>query len=262
MEQFKHYSFRGKKSLSQPSLLFQVRLDVHDHRSGFFALVEELFEGPWLADRELQWTRDMVHAIDESTLEEIEPREGAVWPAWAEVKIRRYLSHFHRFSIWRNYDLSIYSEPRESKEEFLRRCEVLETDERDHQLEKIRDIFLRRFLEVEGRLLGEGAEAPWEAKSREGRLSEIRDVFSQVRERFSCCFLKEDLSPLTEEDFSWTVTIDIESRERLEALRAEFISQYNEISDFARRRAHAVERYEVPLAHSQVEIVSRGILWR
>jgi hypothetical protein len=257
----KHYRLRGAKAESA-SLLFHVRLNIQDVRSGYRVEDDEYFEGPWFAESDLHWTRDMVKKLDGKRLIEVKPSHPVSWPQSADEQIIHYLLHFYRPMIWKNFELNLYSNPYESKEEFVKRCINASREQRQKELERVIDVYLRRFLEVEKKLLAATEEDGWERKTLEDRISQIRQLFSQIRERFSFYAIREESTPVSEADFSWTTAVDIETQERLAALREEFLIQYNRINHTYEEGAKRLESYEVPLSHLQIEILGRGCLWR
>ncbi|UCF38190.1 MAG: hypothetical protein JSU96_04870, partial [Acidobacteriota bacterium] len=82
-----------------------------------------------------------------------------------------------------------------------------------------------------------------------------------IREQFSRCFLREHLSPLLPDDLVVGEVGDVELSERLEEIRVEFLTAYNALSERFRSQVLALETYDVPLNHSQVELMARAILW-
>ncbi len=258
----KHYQVRGVQSPSDPVLLFRVRLDIHDIRSGYSAANEGFYEAPWLDESDLDWTRDMVRSVDLNTLEEIEPPHPIEWPSSGEQKILRYFVHFSRTRIWKNAELSIYSYLNQTKEDFLDKCRVFASRDMRGDLEKVKGIFLHRFLDLEQKRLFAVQAEPWDLETSEQRISQVRDAFSGIRESLSRCLMGEDVKPIREEDFVWEPTPDVESEERLKDVLAEFVARHNELVDECVARAQNVEEYEVTVSHGQIEIISRAVLWK
>jgi hypothetical protein len=203
----------------------------------------------------------MVRSIEPSSLQEIDPPEVVTWPPGADEKLVRHLLQHHRIPLWRNYKLAMYSAPQETREDFITRCLSSLGEERTSALQKVQDIFLRRFLEIEQLLMEKIQEEDSQPELQERMLSRVRDLFSDFREDFSRCFLEESLNPLKESDLDWTGKIDIEFQERILKLRSDMVTRYNEISEAAKKKAESVEEYEVTLSYQQVQIVSRGVLW-
>jgi hypothetical protein len=262
MARIKHYKLRGRENSGQPSLLFEVRLEIYDVRSGYSGVDSGLYEGPWLASGEFDWTVDMVQPVAVDTIEEVTPPKEMNWPEDGDDRIIRHFVRFFRIPIWRNSELAIYSYPGQTRKGFQARCAALLLAERRKAVESVRDVFLRRFLELEARAFTYVDEHPWDPVPTERRNSEIRCLFSEIRESFSNCFLRESLDPISENDLSWTGEIDVETSDRLESLRAELVNQFNDINGLYREKSTRVESYEVPVNHSQIEVVSKGILWK
>jgi hypothetical protein len=209
----------------------------------------------------VDWTRDLVERVESSSLQECSPLHSISWPEVADKKLLRYLLQFYRIPLWKNYRLVLYSTPGESKKDFIRRCISAQRDERNVALQKVKDIFLRRFLELEQKFLQITEDDDLGIEGRDQALSRIRDLFSDFRDGFSRCFLNDSLVPLEETDLDWTGNVRIDFQERIDKLRADFVAQYNEVVRSNRQKAECLEVYEVPLAYSHVDIVSRGVLW-
>lgn len=258
----KHYKAKTAEVLrTQPDLLFEVRFDLRDVRSGLSGSEYGVFSAPVLTESDLDWTTDMVRSIDFETLEEIRPVRLVEWPPSADTQITRYLLKNRRTSLWRNSELGIYSQMGESRDEFVDRCIELLSEERRSVLTQVRDVFIHRFLEAEQRALDSLQEDAWTARERDRRTADLRNAFSEIRESFSRCFLHENLQPLTQKDLFWTGRLDVETQERLEALRDECLSMFNRLTGQVLKRARAVEIHEVSLSHDEIDVSSHNFLW-
>lgn len=258
----KHYRVAGAQSVSEPFLLFRVRVDIHDIRSGYTSSEDGFYEAPWIDDSDLDWTRDMVRPIDPNGLEQIRATRSLEWPASGDQKIIRYFVCFSRTQIWRNTELLIYSYPGQTREDFLDKCRAFASRDMRGDLEKVKGIFLHRFLDLEQKRLFAVQAEPWDAEMSEQRMSQIRDAFSGIRESLSRCLMGEDVNPIRIEDFVWEPTPDVESEERLADLLAEFVERHNELVAECTERANSIEEYEVTVNHGQIEIISRALLWK
>ncbi len=258
----KHYRAKTAEALrAQPDLLFEVRFDFHDIRSGLSGSDSGAFHAPVLTEPEPDWVTDMVRPIDLGTLEEIEPVRSVEWPEGTDARITRYFLKNRRISLWKNSELGIYSRMGESGDEFVSRCIELLSDERRSVLIQVRDVFIHRFLEAEQRAVDCLQDEAWTARERDRRSADLRNAFSEIRESFSRCFLHENLQPLTQKDLFWTGRLDVETQERLETLRDECLSMFNRLTGQVLNRARAVETYEVSLNHDEIDVASRGFLW-
>jgi hypothetical protein len=257
----KHYQSREKDGAAYPSLLWESRLDIQDVRLGYRGTDLGLFLGPLLDQSDVDWSSDLVNRIDAKSIQEIDPPKPVTWPAGADEKFIRHLLQHYRIPVWRNYKLGLYSAPHETKTEFVARCLALLRDERSEDHQKVQDIFLRRFLEIETQLQEKIREEESGPELKERMTSRVRDLFSEFREDFSRRLLEESMKPLKESDLDWTGKIDIEFQERILKLRSDLVARYNDINEAARRKANSVEDYEVTLSYSQIQIISRGILW-
>jgi hypothetical protein len=258
----KHYTRIGAETFAEePELLFGVRFDFHDVRSGLSGSEAGLFAAPMLVEAELDWTADMVRTVDASALEEIKPRGSIAWPSSADAQITRYFLKNRRTALWKNSELGSYSQLGESREEFVARCLDLLSDERRTVLVQVRDVFIHRFLEAEQRALEALQDEAWNSQERDRRIADLRDAFCEIRESFSRCFLRDNQPSLTKEDLTWTARLDIETQERLETLRDECLSMFNRLNGQILRRANRVETHEVSLSHDEIDVTSRSFLW-
>ena len=106
----KHYRFRGGESVGVPSLMFEIKIDVQDMRSGYRNSDWGLFlAAPWIDDADLEWTSDMVMWLDPRQLEETTGRILLAWPELADQKVVRYLSRYYQPRAWKNHCLNLFS---------------------------------------------------------------------------------------------------------------------------------------------------------
>lgn len=258
----KHYCVAETGQGSRPFFIFEVKIDQRDVRSGLYRSDFGIFEGDWLDDPALDWTRDMVCRLDSMTLEEIRPREGAELPPFLDEKINRYFVRHYRTPLYRNYLLDLYSLAYESRKDFMARCEELLVHERNQAFLKDKEIFVHRFLGLEQRQLRLLEREEVGYSIHQWRSTQIQETFSQVRDALNRCALNDGLNREFFQDLHWTAQLPPDGQERLQDLWQQFAQRYNRIREEFEERASAIESYEAPLSHSQIEIVSRGILWK
>lgn len=259
MGELRHYALIGATPRT-PSLFFEAQVDIQDSRSGYRDSRHSFFQAEWLEDPDFKWTRDMVREISPDWLEEIVPPSPLQWPFFGDQKIVEYLGEHFRPRIWKNYSLEMYSTARENREELIARCREALLPERNLELRKLREIFMRRFMEMEHRLVGALEQGPWDQDVKTRYLFSLRNTFSNIREDLRCWSLREDHRPA--EDFSWTLDVYPEFQEKVNDLRAELIEQYDQINAQYEQRAGQVESYEVPLSYPRIEVLARGIVWK
>lgn len=269
----KHYVLKGlgsRANLKVPSwftLLFEVKIDIQDVRSGYRNSRHQYFEAAWLEDPDLSWTPDLVREIPAEQLEEVPPPAQPEWPRFGDQKIIHYLMQHQGPRVWRNRELEMYASAQETEAEFIERCREQLDEERRRELKKIKDVLLHRFLELEQKVIHaleqmEDGTKEWNSDLRNHKISSVRSLFSTVREDLGRWFLRSDYRPLSKSDLEWRGDIPVEFLEKLLDLRGELISKYNQIGAFYEQKARAVETYEVPLSYAKIDIVSRGILWK
>ncbi|GAB4245094.1 MAG: hypothetical protein Kow00109_21090 [Acidobacteriota bacterium] len=260
---FKHFKFRDRPvSGSVPRLLFGVRLDIRDLRSGLSEARELWLAAPPLPEAELDWTEDLVESLEPDFLEEVPAPREVTWPAAADDQIVRYLGRHHRLRIWRNPHYGLYSRPGQEAEAFVREAlGTLGTEERE-ALEQAFERFLYRFLDLEHRWTTEiQGDETWAGGERERRLADLRELSTRIREQVSRCLLELERDPSRDFVFPAPPVPDVELRERFENLRSELMLQVTELLERHRRRASEIEPYDVPINPGAVEIVERAFLW-
>jgi hypothetical protein len=258
----KHYRFKGSEGGAQPSLLFEIKIDQQDVRSGYRASDWGLFlRASCVVEGDLDWTPDMVWLVRPESLEEIAPRSPISWPALADQKMISYLVRYYRAQTWRNPQLGLFSQSHESEQDFVGRCRETVRNERDRELRKLRDLFFHRFMELEQRHLRELDRQHFDDHWKNRRRAQIEDLFSAVRGQISRRDLDEQLGDAPLAPLPVRQELDPEMQAKLAHLREDFFSKCSEVRRDFERKAAEVEPYEVPLPYSQIEIVSRGLLW-
>lgn len=257
----KHYLRQGLPFNDQYRLLFDVRFDYQDVRSGYQGMHWSVFAAPPLADFELDWTPDMVEQVDSGELQEIETPRPVDWLAASEVQMRRFQLRYFRVQIYWNPGLSAYSQPGESRDEFAARCLDRLADRKESDVQQLRDVYLRRILGLRERALSSLEQPGWEFEQRDRRTAEINSAFSLIEDAFGR-FLSTPLSQeLPRVDFEWQNRLDVESRERVESLWKDFAGSVGEVRDRLIESARDIEIYAVTLTHSDLEVTPRGFLW-
>ena len=255
----KHYRRLGASEVSAPSLFFLVRQDVQDVRSLFRASRTEFFCGEWLDDADLHWTPDMVAPVNPDEIEAFDPPRELNWPDFADSMIIRHSIHHDRPRIWKNIELDLYSRPNESREEFLERCHQQEVRERVSQREELRNVYLHRVLELKTAMMKMVAEESSVDMHRDRRLATVRSLFSDLAQEWDRLPL-HDNEPTVRKGPRADRT-DRDLHEMVESFRADLRYRFGRIQVEFRPRVGDLEPYDVPVSHSQVEIISRGFLW-
>ena len=256
----KHYRLRNLVETDWPALVFEVNMQLQDVQSGYRKSANGFFKASWLEDRELGWAQDMVCKIEEPNLEEITPPSELQWPDFSEEKIIRHLVRYFRCPIWKNYALGIYSHSSESREEFIQRCRDQSSDQRFGQMKKFQDVLFRRFLELREKLIKDTVEGDWDEGWKRRRRIRIRELFSVVQHDLSRWTADDQDSTLPIE-VDWRVQEDPALQDRLNDLGEEFAASIGRIHKESEQESNQIEVYEVPITFSQIEIVSKGIIW-
>jgi hypothetical protein len=256
----KHYCQEGTKPGGQPTLFFEVGLEVQDVRSEYRDSYRTCFQAEWLEESDLCWTPDMVNQISLDVLEEIHPLSEFDWPVWGDSKILHHITHHFHPVIWKNSALQMYSRARENKEDFLLRCQDRVLGDWLAEQKQFWDIFVHRFLDLENRLIQEiQGDHKEDEKSSSVRLERVRDLLFSVRE--SLWNFRDGWQlqyvPSLDWDKEAVPTIQI----RLDSLKQDLVSTSKKINENHQKRAGQIERHEVAVTYAQLEIVSRGVMW-
>ena len=258
----KHYSLKDLRHPVKPALLFEVKIDLQDVRSGYRGSESGLFKGDWLTDqRYLVWTKDMVSRLNPEQLQVITPPLELEWPEGGDETIITYLLRHYRPRIWKNYHLRVYSGPTESREDFIERCRETLNQQRSIEMKKLREVFMHRFFELEQRLVRFVSEEDTNEELKMERQAAITALFCEAREELSRCFVRDDYQLLGKDDLVWSLASNPECQDRLDNLRMDLISLFNEVSSRYEESAIRVEAYEVTARRPGIEIVSRSFLW-
>ena len=228
-------------------------------RSGFRSSRTGFFRGEWLDTAGLNWTPDMVVPVKPDEIEEFDPPREVNWPDFADSMIIHHSVHHYRPRIWKNIRLALYSKPNESREEFLERCHEREVWERVLQREELRDVFLRRVIELKAAMMKMVSEEKSVDTHRDRRLATVRRLFSDLAQEWDRLPLQDD-EPMVRESTDDAGT-DRDLHEMVESFCADLRYRFGRIQVEVRPRGEDLEPYDVPVNHSQVEIISRGFLW-
>lgn len=228
-------------------------------RSGFRTSRAECFCGEWLDHAGLNWTPDMVTPVNPDEIEVFIPPRELDWPEVADGMIIHHSIRHFRPRIWKNVESAVYSRPNESRDEFLQRCHQKEVWKRILQREELIDLFLRRVIERKAVMMKMVADERLAETQRDRRLATVRGLFSDLAQEWDRLPFQDDQPAVrTRKD---TAGADLDLHEMVESLRADLRNRFDRIQVGFRPRDEDIQPYEVPVNHSQVEIISRGFLW-
>jgi len=258
----KHYKLRSDELTEVPSLLFEIKIDMQDLRSGYrYSDWGLFFRAPWIDDYDLEWTADMVKWLNGTDLVEMPAKTALTWPQLADQKAVRYLSRYYQPRAWKNVGLNLFSHSGESEADFIARCREECRDRLDRELKRIRELFYHRFVELERRLLARAEQEEPTETWRARRSIRIQDTFNELREQMSRLLLNANRPIPAFPKIPAAEGIGLDGQARFEALCVEFLNRYNEVLTDYEAQANQVEPYLVPVGYSQIEIVSRSVLW-
>lgn len=186
-----------------PKLYFEAKLDLADVRSGYrdTASVNEALELHSLEGGDTVWTRDMARPVDPSKVVS-SPPEGAILaklpafvdPAYLgrmETLFLSFVMRYHAVSVFRNFELQIYSGPGEALGDFHNRCLYLLGEAFRRELDALHETFVRRLEQVRERSKPVGTSF-FEAEKLESLLA---SRMHEVSEKIADLFLKTELTP-------------------------------------------------------------------
>lgn len=201
----------------------------------------------------------MVAPVNPDEIEVFDPPRELNWPDFADNMIIRHSVHHYRPRIWKNVELDLYSRRGESREEFLDRCHQREVREWVLQREELRDVFLRRVIELKSAMMTMVAEETLVDMHRDRRLATVRSLFSDLAQEWDRLPFRDD-DPAVRKNPA-AVRTDRDLHEMVESFRNDLRYRFGRIEVGFRPRVEDLEPYDVPVNHSQVEIISRGFLW-
>lgn len=201
----------------------------------------------------------MVAPVNPDGIEEFDPPRELDWPDFADSMVIRHSIHHCRPRIWKNAELDLYSRPNESREEFLERCHQREVRKRVLQREELRDVYLRRVIELKMEMMRMVAEERSVDTHRDRRLATVRSLFSDLAQEWDRLPLRDD-EPAVRKSGDAAGT-DRDLHEMVDSFRADLRYRFGRIEVGIRPRVEDLDSYDVPVNHSQVEIMSRGFLW-
>ncbi|MDA2934535.1 hypothetical protein MYX82_09340 [Acidobacteria bacterium AH-259-D05] len=257
----KHYRLERTTEPERPSLLFEINMQLQDVRSGYRVVEFRFFKAEWLEEKDLGWTRDMVCEIHREILVEVDPPSDLSWPEFSDEKMIQYLVQYYRPQIWRNHLIGMYSHEGETKEELISRCREALFEEQSQELKKFREVFLHCFLELEQEIFRNVPQEGWDDDWKNLILMRIRDLISREGQDLSRWSRGDQCPPADKKASKGTLRVDPSVQEKLDDLADVFISRYHQIDQEYEEKANQIEPYEVPVSYSQIDIISRGIIW-
>ena len=256
-----HYSSNPSESLARPCLLFEIRLDVQDVRSGYRGSENFLLKAQWVRQEDGVWTPDMVERVDGESLRQIEAPSELEAPADVEERMMSYLLRYHRLKVWRNYPLGIYSAPLESRHDFIQRCMERFLEQRSERLRNLRELYTHRFGELEKKALESVETAEMNGTLRSNLTMTIKTTFGDFRESLSRWFVRDDYQMMDADELDWSLEACPDVHDRLADVKRDLVNSCNGINSELVSLANQVETHEISPNHSDIEVAVKGVLW-
>jgi hypothetical protein len=258
-----------KTALLSPFFCAEARIDFNDVRTGFRETVSLSKALEIYSDKaDLLWTDDMIWDIDLARtsasapdgvrLQALPEFVDAAFLSQMENQFSQYLLRSFEVKIYRNFDLNLYSFSGESQSDFCKRCLELFDGPRRQELDRLREVFIRKLEQAKQKYLkpGEGGELE-QAKSE----SRNRDAFFRCLERISEIFSKAEssLRPVFDPPISPAGPQELD--ERLFSLESEANHAVGQVADFYDSKARAVDEYILHPNLKDIHFVRSCILW-
>jgi hypothetical protein len=253
-----------------PRFYVEAKIDFADVRSGYHMTcginnVLDLlpFEGDSL------WTRDMVRSVDPAAIQTSKPETATLGrlPEFVTEDLlsrveTQYLSFLLRHAevrIFRNFALNVYSNPGETRDDFIARCldEFKESFRSD--LDAFRDAVNRRLERIERKYVAEDRPGGFES---DRAVAQERNKLHDVAERIAEFFLRTELTldacvevppypdPARSDLDQCLETLEVDVRQGIQRL----LNSYQE-------KVLNVDEYIIHPNLRDLHLVRAGILW-
>lgn len=270
---FKQLYFRSISSQPRdysPCLYFEARIDYADVRSGYqwtsgISDVLDLF--PLQGD--LLWTSDMVRTVDPAALQVARPegvRLGGIpefvgedYLSRAEAQYISYLLRHAKALVYRNFALDIYSNPGESRADFLSRCLDACHESFRQDLEMLREVVNRRLERIENTFIAR--DLPEDFEFDRGGI-QAKNKLHAVAERIAELFLSTGLVLGGEADlpqYSDQSLPDLE--DRLVSLETDVSREIQRLRNSYLEKVRNIDEYIIHPNLKDLHLVRTCILW-
>lgn len=201
----KHLFLRAPSSSPQeytPCFYVEAKIDFADVRSGYHMTwgINNILDLLPIEGDSL-WTRDMVRSVDPEAIQTSKPETAKLsrLPGFVTEELlsrveTQYLSFLLRHAkvrIYRNFALNIYSNPGETRCDFLARCLEGFNESFRSDLDAFREAISRRLERIEKRYVA--ADTPGEFESDRAR-AQARNKLHDVAESIAQLFLQTVLT--------------------------------------------------------------------
>lgn len=254
-----------------PYFYVEARIDFADVRTGHHVTrgYNDLLEMGCLDD-DLLWTRDMVLPVDPALLQASKPEGAKVGelPGFVndetftrlETQYIQYLLRHAEARVLRNFDLNLYSQPGEGREEFQKRCmEVLNESFRS-ELDGMREVANRRLERIEQKYLK--YDRPGEFQS-DRRMTQARSGFHETSEAVAELFLGAELTMEDADSIELHVPdpLSPDLEQAAEALKAGVRRDIQRLMRSYQERVRNIDEYIIHPGLKDLHLVRTCIVW-
>ena len=252
-----------------PFFYVEARIDFNDVRTGFSSMISlskaiELHsfsaDLPLVADmvRDIDLRSTSSSMPDSARLSRLPEFVDEAFMSQMETQFIRYLLNFFKITVYRNFELNVYSNAGESLPGFAARCMELLDGARRRDLDSLHEVFNRKLGQIEQKYLNEGSSNDFEVART---ASQNRDIFSDYLEKMAGLFLQSKPVLNPSGDRSQIPRSNPELEERLMSLAVEAKEVTAELWNSYTEKARSADEYILHPNLKDIHIVRSCILW-
>ncbi len=254
---------------ARPMLGYDFHYDTYDQRSKSKCSGQILVAAPLLdIGPDSEWPPEMMPALDRPLLRPLpggirmeapsQQIDHAGLKHLKETAIRSVLRH-HRIRLFHNPATGFYSQPGESREEFMDRCEYQLRQESKEELDRIRLKFERK---LEGLVQRTGRQMPSSVEEdplSERILSAYRTMTNNTRDALARLFLNVKVTAAYRPLFTPVPGNDVE--EDFESFHRQVWQEVQHVAGRIDFRSNQIEDYGFPLRYGDLVLDQLFVLW-
>jgi hypothetical protein len=252
-----------------PHLYMQAKIDFSDVRTGFnesYNVNRAVLISPDLS--EPYWDDDVVREIGPENVGTAAPKDAALrdlpgsldgqYIAWMETQFIQFLLRAFTVTVYRNYNLDLYSLSGESRNDFIIRCADLHKEPMYAEFDSVHEVYKRQIERLRQKFLGmEGLDELETMKTD----SYNRELFQRISDRINGLFLRTEFSIQHFDPPSGPASRTSELEERLRDLYRQAREAVIKILDSYEENIRSVDDYLLHPTVRNIHFVNSCILW-
>jgi len=259
----------GRECTYVPHLYLQAKIDFSDVRTGFnesYNVNRAVLISPDLS--EPFWDDDAVADIDpenvgtaapiEATLGDLPGSLDGQYIVWMETQFIQYLLRAFTATVYRNYNLDLYSLSGESRNDFIIRCADLHKGPMYAEFDSLSQVYKRQLDRLRQKYLGMESSEELETLKTD---SYNRERFHRISDRINGLFLRTEFSIQHFDPPSDPVSRTSELEERLRDIYKQARDAVIKILDSYEENIRSVDEYILHPTIRNIHFVSSCILW-